>query len=76
MKEVLRHSTIALTSDTYTSLLPELDREIAEKAAQLIPRARQTACEEPSGAPAHASLTHEPENAAAPRPDQADGGAA
>jgi integrase len=38
VKEVLRHSTIALTSDTYTSLLPELDREVAEKAASLVPR--------------------------------------
>jgi integrase len=40
VKETLRHSTITLTSDTYTSLLPELDREIAEKAAKLVPRAR------------------------------------
>ena len=39
VKEVLRHSTIALTSDTYTSLLPELDREVAEKAEALVPRA-------------------------------------
>ncbi|MBV1936523.1 hypothetical protein KUF83_08085 [Streptomyces sp. BV286] len=39
MKEMLRHSTIALTSDTYTSLLPELAREVAEKAAALVPRA-------------------------------------
>jgi len=38
VKETLRHSTITLTSDTYTSLLPELDREIAEKAAALVPR--------------------------------------
>ncbi|MEU9117254.1 site-specific integrase [Streptomyces sp. NPDC048483] len=76
VKEVLRHSTIALTSDTYTSLLPELDREIAEKAAQLIPRARQTAPEAESSTPAHASLTHEPENTAAPRSDQADEDAA
>jgi integrase len=40
VKEVLRHSTIALTSDTYTSLLPELDREVAEKAAAVVPRTR------------------------------------
>ncbi|MGY5058405.1 site-specific integrase [Streptomyces sp. 900105755] len=40
VKETLRHSAITLTSDTYTSLLPELDREIAEKAAKLIPRSR------------------------------------
>ncbi|MEU6001621.1 site-specific integrase [Streptomyces sp. NPDC047197] len=41
VKATLRHSTITLTSDTYTSLLPELDREIAEKATSLIPRARR-----------------------------------
>ncbi|MFD5252878.1 tyrosine recombinase XerC [Streptomyces bobili] len=39
VKETLRHSTITLTSDTYTSLLPELDREIAEAAVRLVPRA-------------------------------------
>lgn len=31
VKATLRHSTIALTSDTYTSRLPQLDGEIAEK---------------------------------------------
>ncbi|WP_345638476.1 site-specific integrase, partial [Streptomyces lacrimifluminis] len=41
VKETLRHSTITLTSDTYTSLLPELDREIAEAAVKLVPRARK-----------------------------------
>ena len=45
VNETLRHSTITLTSDTYTSLLPELDREIAEKAARLIPRSRPAAAE-------------------------------
>jgi integrase len=41
IKETLRHSTITLTSDTYTSLLPEVDRAAAEAAAQLVPRTRQ-----------------------------------
>ncbi|MFJ8027418.1 tyrosine recombinase XerC [Streptomyces sp. NPDC096311] len=41
IKETLRHSTITLTSDTYTSLLPEVDKEIAEKAAALVPRTRR-----------------------------------
>ncbi|MFI8258257.1 tyrosine recombinase XerC [Streptomyces filamentosus] len=41
IKETLRHSTITLTSDTYTSLLPEVDRAVAEAAASLIPRRRQ-----------------------------------
>ncbi|GAA2351610.1 site-specific integrase [Streptomyces carpaticus] len=43
IKEVLRHSSIQLTSDTYTSLLREVDLEIAERAAALIPRARNRA---------------------------------
>ncbi|MGW3264788.1 hypothetical protein [Streptomyces sp. NPDC001056] len=38
---MLRHSTIALTSDTYTELLEDVDRGIAEKAARLVPRARR-----------------------------------
>ncbi|MDX3559035.1 site-specific integrase [Streptomyces europaeiscabiei] len=41
IKETLRHSTIKLASDTYTSLLREVDLEIAEKAAALVPRARK-----------------------------------
>lgn len=40
IKETLRHSTILLTSDTYTSLLPEVDRSAAEAGVRLIPRAR------------------------------------
>ncbi|MBD3550688.1 tyrosine recombinase XerC [Streptomyces sp. SP18CM02] len=41
IKETLRHSTITLTSDTYTSLLPEVDLAVAEAVAALIPRRRQ-----------------------------------
>lgn len=41
IKETLRHSTIKLASDTYTSLLKEVDLEIAEKAAKVVPRARK-----------------------------------
>ncbi|MEU6098017.1 tyrosine-type recombinase/integrase [Streptomyces sp. NPDC047079] len=41
IKETLRHSTIKLASDTYTSLLQEVDLEIAEKAASIVPRARK-----------------------------------
>ncbi|GAA2504786.1 hypothetical protein GCM10010276_55950 [Streptomyces longisporus] len=85
VKETLRHSTITLASDTYTSLLPELDREIAEKAAKLIPRSRQAAAEpsaqtaadpQATATSAHASLTQWLENAAAPDPTEADSGAA
>lgn len=41
IKETLRHSTIKPASDTYTSLLKEVDLEIAEKAGALVPRARK-----------------------------------
>ncbi len=36
----LRHVAATLTSDTYTSLLPEVDRAVAERAARIVPRAR------------------------------------
>ncbi|GGX33399.1 site-specific integrase [Streptomyces chryseus] len=42
IKETLRHSTIKLASDTYTSLLKEVDLEIAEKASAMVPRARKS----------------------------------
>lgn len=42
VKTTLRHSTIQLTSDTYTELLEETDRDIAERAAALVPRARRS----------------------------------
>lgn len=47
IKETLRHSTIKLASDTYTSLLPEVDRDIANRAAAVVPRARRTPEESP-----------------------------
>ncbi len=40
-QEMLGHSSIAITADTYTSLPPEADRAIAEAAARLVPRARR-----------------------------------
>lgn len=46
IKETLRHGTIKLASDTYTSLLPEVDRAIAEKAAAVVPRARRASAGE------------------------------
>ncbi|PJN22394.1 tyrosine recombinase XerC [Kitasatospora sp. CB02891] len=48
IKETLRHSTIRLASDTYTSLLPEVDREVAERAAGVVPRARRRPAPEPA----------------------------
>ncbi len=38
VQEMLGHSTITLTADTYTSVLPELARAAAENTANLIPR--------------------------------------
>jgi integrase len=35
---MLRHSTITITSDTYTSVLPELARQAAEAVAAIVPR--------------------------------------
>jgi integrase len=38
ISEMLRHSSTQITSDTYTSVLPEVAREAAEAAAGLVPR--------------------------------------
>lgn len=38
VQEMLGHSSAALTSDTYTSVLPEVARDAAEAAARLVPR--------------------------------------
>lgn len=42
VQEMLGHSTITLTADTYTSVLPELARTAAEHTAGLIPRTPTT----------------------------------
>jgi integrase len=64
IKEMLGHSSIGITSDTYTTLLPQVDRAIAEAAVRLVPRAnmprkvaQSTTNTEPTGPSAHASLT-------------------
>ncbi len=59
IKETLRHGTIQLASDTYTSLLPQVDKEVARNAEAVVPRARHA---RPSGTPAHAPLTQDPVN--------------
>ncbi|MDM4721830.1 tyrosine-type recombinase/integrase [Micromonospora sp. WMMA1363] len=38
VQEMLGHSSMGLTSDTYTSVLPEVARDAAEAAARLVPR--------------------------------------
>ncbi len=64
IKEMLGHSSIGITSDTYTTLLPQVDRAIAEAAARLVPRANkprrvtESTPASPTTPPsAHASLT-------------------
>lgn len=39
VQEMLGHSSITITSDTYTSVLPQVAQDAAEAAARLIPRA-------------------------------------
>lgn len=76
IKETLRHSTITLTSDTYTSLLPEVDKAAAEAAARLVPRARPAvAANGSSSTAAPASLPHKAPNDEAPRSAEANRGA-
>ncbi|EHR53572.1 site-specific recombinase XerD [Saccharomonospora marina XMU15] len=41
VQELLGHSTIAVTADTYSHVLPELARETAEAAASIVPRNRR-----------------------------------
>ncbi|MFI7291309.1 site-specific integrase [Streptomyces anulatus] len=57
IKETLRHGTIQLAGDTYTSLLPQVDQEVARKAESVVPRVRRSGV---SGTAAHAPLTQEP----------------
>ncbi|GAA2985022.1 site-specific integrase [Streptomyces fulvorobeus] len=56
IKETLRHGTIQLAGDTYTSLLPQVDQEVARKAESVVPRARRSGSTDTS---AHAPLTQQ-----------------
>jgi len=49
VQEMLGHSSITITSDTYTSVLPEVAREAAEAAARLVPRGRTGTDDRTSG---------------------------
>lgn len=53
IKETLRHESIKLAGDTYTSLLEELDHEIAAKSETVVPRKRKGKSDdaEPNDAP-------------------------
>lgn len=39
VQEMLGHSSVTITADTYTSVLPEVAREAAERVAAMVPRA-------------------------------------
>ncbi|NGY59569.1 site-specific integrase [Lentzea sp. NEAU-D13] len=58
VQEMLGHSSITITSDIYTSVLPEVAHRAAEAAAKLVPR-RST------GTDGHTSGTHEAQSSAA-----------
>ena len=49
VSEMLGHSTITITADTYASVLPEVARSAAEAAARLVPRGGQLAEPQLSG---------------------------
>ncbi len=51
VQALLRHSSLAITADTYTSVLPEVAREAAEAAAALVPRKIPTLEARPSVLP-------------------------
>ena len=51
VSEMLRHSSITITADTYTSVLPEVSRRAAEAAVALVPRATSPASTHPPEVP-------------------------
>ncbi|MFB9199450.1 tyrosine-type recombinase/integrase [Actinomadura verrucosospora] len=50
----LRHSSISLTADTYTSVLPDVAREAVEGGAAMVPRAAAAGSASTSGLPSRA----------------------
>lgn len=51
VQEMLRHSSITITADIYSSVLPEMAHEAAEAAAAMIPRAVSGGSVVPLGSP-------------------------
>jgi integrase len=47
VQAMLRHSSIAITADTYTSVLPDLAKAAAEKTAGIVPRLVRRTAEPP-----------------------------
>ncbi|MEV0446151.1 site-specific integrase [Streptomyces spectabilis] len=60
IQEMLGHSSIAVTADTYTSLLPEVDEALAEAAANLVPRKAKRTAGLTSGSPESLGLASVP----------------
>ena len=59
VSEMLGHSTITITADTYASVLPEVAHRAAEAAARLVPRGQPTKL----GQPGPISVPYEVEGA-------------
>ena len=55
VQDLLGHSSITITADTYAHVLPELARETAEAAARIVPRAQRTTQEPESSPVSHTS---------------------
>lgn len=53
VQHMLRHSSIAITADTYTSVLPQVARDAAEAAATLVRGTRPTTSAEQSAPTLH-----------------------
>ncbi|WP_322780356.1 tyrosine-type recombinase/integrase, partial [Frankia sp. Cas4] len=49
VSELLGHSSIQFTSDVYTSIFEEVDRDAAEAVADIVPRAHRPAGSAPEG---------------------------
>jgi integrase len=56
VQETLGHSALAVTSDTYTSVLPQLAKSAAEAVTEMVPRAARGA---PAQTPGHPRGTQE-----------------
>ncbi|MFJ2186408.1 tyrosine-type recombinase/integrase [Kitasatospora sp. NPDC087861] len=59
VSEMLGHSSIKITSDIYTSVLPEIAKDAAEAAAKLVPLQRKTEAEAHAKASAKAAAEAE-----------------
>ncbi|MGH3529522.1 MAG: tyrosine-type recombinase/integrase [Pseudonocardiaceae bacterium] len=59
VQDLLGHSSITITADTYAHVLPELARETAEAAARIVPRKRR-ATQEPELSPVPHTATDTP----------------